>query len=128
METLYFSETSVPFYEFALHHNPEEQDWHILRRENVKCDALQKDRQATGSVLVGFVVEAALGQVFLRVLRLSPVSAMVLHARYLGLNISLTCGRSSDILSHPIDMNKTYSSAFLAYYLRLLTWHALYSF
>jgi hypothetical protein len=25
-------------------------------------------------------------------------------------------------------MNKTYSSAFLAYYLRLLTWHALYSF
>jgi hypothetical protein len=70
---------------------------------------------APGSLHVGFVVDkVALGQVFLRVLRLSRVniippwlSILIYHLR---INNRPVGGCSSETLFHPIDMNNNIES------------------
>jgi hypothetical protein len=65
---------------------------------------------ATGSVYVGFVVDkVTLGQVLLRALRFPPVSIiprwLSILVYNLGMNNEPVRGRSSETLSHSIDMN-----------------------
>jgi hypothetical protein len=75
------------------------------------------------SVHVGFMVDTvALGQVYLRVLRFSPVniippSLSVLVYR-LGMNNRPIGGRSSETSSHPIDMNNNNNNIRFLFYIQ----------
>jgi hypothetical protein len=67
---------------------------------------------ALGTVHVGFVDKLALGQVFLRVLLFPPVSIIpprlsIQSHNTRGMNNRPVSGRSSETLSHPIDMNNS---------------------